>query len=90
MTAPKPPQDPRTGQTAPLLFGELPGKERAKKTGYIRKNRERSNSRNVPCNLQTVYFCAWTAVRAAVFTISCTEQPRDRSLQGFARPWSTA
>ena len=34
--------------------------------------------------------CACTAVRAAVFTMSCTLQPRLRSLQGLARPWSTA
>ena len=33
---------------------------------------------------------ACTAVRAMVFTISCTLHPRDRSLQGFASPWSTA
>ncbi len=34
--------------------------------------------------------CACTAVRAAVFTMSCTLQPRLRSLQGLASPWSTA
>ena len=35
---------------------------------------------------------AWacTAVRATVATMSSAEQPRERSLQGRARPWRTA
>ena len=36
------------------------------------------------------YSPACTAVRAMVFTMSCTLQPRDRSLQGLASPCSTA
>lgn len=35
-------------------------------------------------------YCACTAVIATVFTMSSTEQPRERSLQGFASPWRTA
>ena len=32
----------------------------------------------------------WTAVAATVETMSSTEQPRDKSLQGFASPCKTA
>lgn len=32
--------------------------------------------------------CACTAVSATTPTMSCQEQPRDRSLTGFAIPWS--
>ena len=35
-------------------------------------------------------FAACTAVAAMVFTMSSTEQPRERSLQGLASPWRTA
>ena len=32
----------------------------------------------------------WTAVAATVLTMSSTEHPRERSLQGFASPCNTA
>src|SRR5690606_12487116 len=39
--------------------------------------------------LEALSAWAWMAVIATVLTMSCTRAPRERSLTGFRRPWST-